>query len=173
MSWDSELVLIVRYLIGDVSDTPTYDDDRLETLILIASFQVKQDSSFVHNYMIDLDNGSISPDPTGAGGVTRDEPYMSLVSLKASYILSANEFRTYAGQGIRIKDGESEIDLRRNPETLKQMRDTFKVEYEDKLYLYKIDKTGGGLAVSASPATGSDGCGEVCMPWWVNRCWSC
>jgi hypothetical protein len=167
MSWDTEMVTMVRYLIGDVDpDTPTYDDDRLSTLILLASFQVKLDAGFIHSYSVNLDNGTLTPDPTGAGGVARDDSFMSLVSLKASAILSENEFRTYGGQGIRIKDGESEIDLRRDPATLKLMRDTFRDEYADKLYLYKLDQTSVGLAVPP-PASG-----PLRLPWWTHRSWN-
>jgi hypothetical protein len=167
MSWDTELVTIVRYLIGDVDpDTPTYDDARIEKLVLIAAFQVNIDSTFLAVYSANIEAGTLTPDPTGAGGSTRDDAFMSLTSLRAAYILSANEFRTLGNQGIRIKDGESEIDLRRDPRTLELMRDTFKTEYDAKLYQYKVDKTAVGLAVPP-PAPG-----PLRLPWWTYRSWN-
>ena len=80
MSWQNEIPIIVRTLIDDFDDIPTYSDDRLLQIIAVAAKYVQFDVVLDHQYAIDVANPDISPDPT----LDRDEIFISLVGLKAA-----------------------------------------------------------------------------------------
>ena len=46
MAWQDEIIEIVRVLIGDMSDCPTYSDERLERTILVCAQQLINEFSF-------------------------------------------------------------------------------------------------------------------------------
>ena len=114
MSWKTEMVRIVRYLINDLSSTPTYDDARLQEAILVNAQLTQQDIDFPQDYTIDVDELVLSPDPTDRTNGTRDDAFINLVCLKTACMVDQSELRTAAGQSIAIKDGDSSIDLRGN-----------------------------------------------------------
>lgn len=106
--WTNEMVMIVRHLIGDVDDhSYTYLDTRLETTILTAAQLVQSKHSFDKTYTIEIDECSLTPDPTAA---TKDNSFINLVCLKAACIITGSEWRTKANIGIKIVDGPSSID---------------------------------------------------------------
>lgn len=106
--WNNELVVIVRHLINDV-ECELFTDERLEEVILVASQFVISEVTFDTTYSVDVDAASLSPDPTDP----RDDMFISLVTLKTACILYRGLLRTYASsEGIRVKDGMGEIDVR-------------------------------------------------------------
>ena len=105
--WKSEMVRILRYLINDLDVSPTYSDDRLEETLLVASQFVINDVSFSVTYSVDVDECSLSPDPTSA---PKDNPFINLACLKAACIIDRGVFRDKARQaGILIKSGSEQI----------------------------------------------------------------
>ena len=112
MAWNTEMVRIVRTLVGDLSSTPTYDDARLEEAILVNAQLVQMDVDFPNSYTVDVDELLLTPDPTDRSGGTRDDSFINLVCLKTACMITLSELRTAAGQSIAIKDGDSSIDLR-------------------------------------------------------------
>jgi hypothetical protein len=147
MAWDEEMVLIVRGLINDfedpdTGDAPVYSDDRLAQAILIAGQSVQTRVPFPINFVVDVVNGTITPDPT-IRGVSRDENFINLTTLKTACMVVGGEIRQYTGQGISIRDGSSAISLSRNPASLKLMKETYCDEYENALYMFV---TSGGFA---------------------------
>src|SRR3954467_6628083 len=110
MSWQDEMIPIVRVLINDLATTPTYDDDRLEQLLLVACRQVNSEMSFDQDFVIDVGNGTLTPDPTISPN--KNDSFINLVTQKAACILDQSVAVIAAKQAISVKDGASAIDLR-------------------------------------------------------------
>lgn len=111
--WETEAVPLLQLLINDMDDTARrYTDERLETVLLRTSMMVKRDGNFSADYIIDLDAGTITPDPGDRAAGTRDESFVNLMVLKAACFILRNEAIQAAGQGIDIQDGSSRISLR-------------------------------------------------------------
>jgi hypothetical protein len=108
MAWDDTLVTVVRNLINDVNDPQRYDDDRIVQSIITAGLISTQEFYYKLSYTFDFSAGKISPDPTNPNSL---EPIaMALFSLKAACILTTNDYQKAVGGGIRVKDGDSEVD---------------------------------------------------------------
>ena len=106
MSWQNEMVVILRHLIDDVCAV-TYTDPRLEETIIVAAQLVNLEIDFDKIYTIDIDSLILTPDPTAA---VRDNAFINLVVLKAACIITSGEAKANALQAIKIKDGPTEID---------------------------------------------------------------
>ncbi len=110
MSWQDEMIPITRVLINDLAATPTYTDDRLEQLLLVAARQVNSEMAFPQDFVIDVGNGTLLPDPTL--GDNKNDSFINLVTQKAACILDQSVAVIAAKQAISVKDGTSAIDLR-------------------------------------------------------------
>jgi hypothetical protein len=106
MTWDVDLVLMVRILIGDLPSPQTYTDEYLEQVIIVAGIQVDVEFPFSYTYTYDISAATISPDPI----INNDSPFIALIPLKAACILIQGEFKQSLGQGIKVRDGDSAID---------------------------------------------------------------
>jgi len=110
MSWNIEMPLIVRSWINDLSDTPTYSDERVQQLIVVAAQYVIKDVDLVNNYTINIVNPDISPDPTLLSD--KDLDFIGLTSLKASCMLDQSALRTKAAtEGIRAALGPAQLSV--------------------------------------------------------------
>lgn len=108
MSWQTEIPVIVRTLINDWSDQPVYSDERIIQVIAVAARYVQFDVVLNHQYLIDVNNLEITPDPT----LDRDETFISIVSLKAACIIDQSTFRTKAvTEGIKAALGPSQLSV--------------------------------------------------------------
>jgi len=108
MSWKKEIPIILRTLINDLSDTPTYSDDRIIQVIAVAAKYVQFDIVLDQLYTIDVVNPNISPDPT----VNNDSIFISLVGLKAACIIDQSALRTKAAlEGIRAALGPAQLSV--------------------------------------------------------------
>jgi len=108
MSWNIEIPIIVRTLINDLSDTPTYSDERLLQVIVVAAKYVQFDVVLDHQYSINVVNPTITPDPTDDD----DSIFISLVSLKAACITDQSTLRTKAAtEGIRAALGPAQLSV--------------------------------------------------------------
>ena len=108
MSWKKEIPIIVRTLINDLSEIPTYSDERILQVIAVAAKYVQFDVVLDHTYSVDVGNPNITPDPTS----DRDEIFISLVSLKAACIVDQSTFRTKAAmEGIRAALGPASLSV--------------------------------------------------------------
>jgi hypothetical protein len=111
MSWQNTIPTMVRYLISDVNPSGyKYSDSRVNTTVLVAAQLVSLDLNFPNNYEIDIDFGSISPDPTEEE--TKDSSFINLIAYKTACIMVGSELKTESANAISIKDGPSSIDLR-------------------------------------------------------------
>jgi hypothetical protein len=108
MSWNLEIPIIVRTLINDWSETPTYSDERILQVISVAAKYVQFDVSLENIYTIDVVNPNITPDPTALN----DSIFISLVSLKSACIIDQSTLRTKAAmEGIRAALGPANLSV--------------------------------------------------------------
>ncbi len=105
-TWDTDLVLMTRVLVGDIDLPQTYTDEYIQRAIIASAYIVDVEVTFAFDYTYDIDALTISPDP-----VTSDDGvFIALVPLKAACIITMGEFKKALGQGIKVRDGDSAID---------------------------------------------------------------
>ncbi len=106
MVWDTDLVLMVRVLVSDISTPQTYSDEYIERVLITAGIMVDAEIPFDYDYTYSISDLTISPDPI----TSEDSVFMALVPLKAACILTQSEFKQALGRGIKVRDGDSAID---------------------------------------------------------------
>ena len=155
MTWQNEMTLIVRHLINDLdSSNYTFIDDRVEESILVSAQLVLHQIDFEKTYTVDVDSSTLSPDPTIASD--KDDPFITLVSLKTANLLIGSELKTNSLNAISLRDGASAIDLRGIVQGLKLLfEDTYK-KYEDAKMQYKAGGNVIGQAILSPYSPGSD-----------------
>lgn len=110
MSWQVDLTNLVRVLINDLSDPPTYSDDRIVQTITIAARYVQFDVNLDTKYTVDSINLTISPDPTDTG--SKDEIFNCLLGLKTACIIDQSTFRTKTvANGIKAALGPASLSV--------------------------------------------------------------
>jgi hypothetical protein len=108
MSWNIEIPIIVRTLINDLDDSPTYSDERILQVIAVAAKYVQFDIVLDTTYVIDVVNTNIAPDPT----INNDSIFISLVGLKAACIIDQSTLRSKAAlEGIRAALGPAQLSV--------------------------------------------------------------
>lgn len=106
MAWDTDLVVMLRVLISDFGTPQTYTDEYLSRVIVTAGILTDSEMEFTYDYVYDVSNITISPDPV----TSLDTRFQALVPLKAACIITQGEFKQALGQGIKVRDGDSAID---------------------------------------------------------------
>jgi hypothetical protein len=154
MAWTTDLVLMLRTLIGDL-DSTKYADARLQQVLVIGAYNVNHDASFSVTYTIDVSAKTITPDP-----VTGDDSDFTVLTLyKSACILLESEVKTESSNAISIKDGPSAIDLRGVTSSLNVIAKDFCQRYDELLTKYNYEKGSGdgppGVAILGpySPAS--------------------
>ena len=104
--WTTDLVLMTRVLISDITAPQTYSDEYLQRVLITAGIMVDADFVFGYTYVYDISAITIVPDPV----TSEDSPFMALIPLKAACIITQGEFKQALGQGIKVRDGDSAID---------------------------------------------------------------
>lgn len=108
MAWQQELTVIVRNLINDLSETPTYSDARIQQLLAVSANYVQFDVVLEHQYEVNVVNSTITPDPT----IDNDSIFISLVCLKAACLVDQSTLRTKASmEGIRASLGSASLSV--------------------------------------------------------------
>lgn len=109
MSWQTEIPLIVRTLINDLDENnQNYSDERLLQVITVAAKFVQFDVSLQNDYIVDVVNFNISPDPT----TSNDSIFISLTGLKAACIIDQSVLRAKAAlEGIRASLGPAQLSI--------------------------------------------------------------
>lgn len=110
MYWEIEIPLIIRNLINDLSSSPTYSDDRLLQLSVIAAQYVIMDANLDTNYITNVVDIQITPDPSDPAN--KDIDFIGLVALKAACLLDQSTFRTKAAaEGLRAALGPASLSV--------------------------------------------------------------
>ena len=143
MSWQNEMVRIVRFLVNDL-DADSYSDDRLEETILVAAQLVYASIDFPNTYTIDVDTLVLTPDPTST---TKDDWFINIVCVKAACIILGSETKTLAAQSYLIKDGPSTIDAGGVYRASQQMYKDMCNNLASMIMNYKAGNSIGALAI--------------------------
>ncbi len=152
--WTTELVLELRWMIGDEAAPYTYSDASLQTVIAIAAKKVVAEVDLAIDYTVDVGTPSISPDPSS------DLDASNLFTLKAACILDNNNARSSAGgDGIAISDDGSSLDTRgRLSARLALLAKGYCQAYEDAKFAYIMeDRTPGKLITTPAKVYGRSG----------------
>ncbi len=154
MTWQNEMSLIVRHLINDLdSSSYTFTSDRVEESILVATQLMLNEIDFEQTYTVDVDSSSLSPDPTTL--TDKDDPFITLVSLKTAHLLLGSEIKTNSLNAISLRDGPSAIDLRGIVQGLKILYEDLGARYEHAKLAYQMG-TSAGQAILSPYSPGSD-----------------
>jgi len=150
MPWKTDLVLMLRSLIGDL-DNAKFTDERLKQILVFGAYNVINDADFSQTYSVDVGEVTISPDPISQD----DTDFTTLTVYKSACILLGSEVKTEAANAISIKDGPSAIDLRGVTQNLNIMYQDFCSKYDDLLKTYQYNNTLVGQAVLGPYSPGS------------------
>ncbi len=144
MAWQDEVTETVRILIGDMSDTPTYSDERIERVAIIAAHQMINDIVFPIVYTVSISNSTITPDPADS---PRDDAFIYLLSLKTSCLIMSGETRTYAISSMKITDGPSSVDTGPSYTNVKALAGSICDNYQQAKMLYVMGTLVPGAAI--------------------------
>jgi hypothetical protein len=144
MSWQNEMVRILRFLINDIYSA-TYEDCRLEETLLVAAQLKNAEIDFDRTYSIDVDSLILSPDPTES--TPKDDWFINIVCLAAASIILHSEAKTLAAQAYRIKDGPSSIEIGGAYEATKELADEMSAKVEISVMRYKAGDSVGAQAI--------------------------
>jgi len=155
MSWQGQLGTIVRHLVDDLNPSNyKYSDNRIETSILVAAQLSTMNIDFVNKYNINVEAGTLSPDPTDEE--TKDDAFITLICLRTACIIIGSEIRSESGNAISIKDGPSAIDLRGVSQTLTILYKDLCAKYDKLLLEYRAGNSVAGQAILGPYSPGSD-----------------
>tara|TARA_R110000824_G_scaffold293670_2_gene481968 strand:- start:606 stop:1106 length:501 start_codon:yes stop_codon:yes gene_type:complete len=150
MPWKTDLVLMLRSIIGDL-DRAKFTDERLKQILVVGAYNVVNDADFSTSYTVDVAKVSISPDPISES----DTDFSTLTVYKSACILLGSEVKTEASNAISIKDGPSSIDLRGVTANLTNLYNDLCAKYDALLKTYQYNNTLVGQAVLGPYSPGS------------------
>ena len=150
MPWKTDLVLMLRSMIGDL-DRAKFTDERLKQILVVGAYNVLNDADFSTSYTVDVAKVSISPDPISES----DTDFSTLTVYKSACILLGSEVKTESANAISIKDGPSAIDLRGVTANLANLYNDLCAKYEALLNSYQYNNTLVGQAVLGPYSPGS------------------
>lgn len=145
MAWQTEITQIVRNIIGDIDlSSPTYTDERIQEIILVSAQLLSTEVDFAQTYTIDVDELSLTPDPTTP---TKDDGFINLVALRSACIIANSEFRTAANNAYNFADGPAKIDGRDVAESLYKNAQTICESFEKTKKSYKAGNNNAGAII--------------------------
>ena len=150
MSWKTDLVLMVRSIIGDL-DKSKFTDERLKQILVVGAYNVVNDADFTNTYTVNVAEVSISPDPISE----KDVDFNVLTVYKSACILIGSEVKTESANAISIKDGPSAIDLRGVANSLHVLYKDLCQKYDELLKAYQYNNTLVGQAILGPYSPGS------------------
>ncbi len=117
-TWQDEMALMLRIIIGDMSNSPTYTNLRLEQLLAVSAHFVIQELDFDNTYTVSISPVSISPNPIGTG----ETAFTNFVVLKAACLADQSTFRTKAlVSGVRAKCGPAVLETLKHIDGFKEL----------------------------------------------------
>ena len=137
-TWPCELIPMLRGLIDDSIVPYTYDDPKLQNLLVISAQLINQDFDFDVVYSINIEQQTISPDPTS----DRDDIFINLTCLKAACLVLAGEAKQGVAQSFRVVNGPAQID---GTIAYKAKQELYKI-YNDNYLQAKIEYKIGNLS---------------------------
>ena len=148
MAWQDEMTILLRTMVWDLNAPQKYTDDSLQQVLAVAAQLVAAEADFSQQFVADVVNVAITPDPSDRANGTRDDDFLNLASMKAACIVDRGVARTESG--ILIRDNGSMVDLRAK---LAAAMETLKVGwckvYEDQKLAYQAGLLNGMTAGAA------------------------
>jgi hypothetical protein len=138
MPWQTDMVLMLRSIIGDL-DAAKYTDARLQQVLVVGAYNVQNDATFPNTYTANVGAVSLSPDPVDLN----DSNFTVLTVYKSACILVGSEVKTESANAISIKDGPSAIDLRGVSGSLTSLYKDLCAKYDDLLNSYRYESGNG------------------------------
>ena len=136
MAWQGQISTMVRHIVNDVDPANyKYTPRRLETTILVAAQLLSTQVDLQNDYKINVEQCLLIPDPSE--DATKDNNFLSLVTLKTACIILGSEVKAESGNAISIKDGPSSIDLRGVSGTLISLYKDICAKYDQMLLDYQ------------------------------------
>lgn len=109
MAWQDVMIKTLRIMLNDMGPTYTFEDLRLEQVLLVAARYVEQEVVIERDYAYSFDmmKNIISPDPVDVG----DDAFINFCVLKGACIIDVGNLRTKAlVAGIRAVCGPASLD---------------------------------------------------------------
>ena len=152
MDWQTVVPIMVRTLINDLDENPTYSDNRLLQIITVSAKYVIFDVSLDNYYNVDVVGLTIDPDP-----VSRlDDIFISLMSLKAAGLVDQSTLRTKAAlEGIRAALGPASLSVAGSMTGLRLLLETGPCALYDELTSHWDVKDATAIRAVLSPFTGN------------------
>ena len=105
---------MIRALISDDSETSQkFSDDQIMNLVVTAARYVLLDAAslgFAFAFVASVQNQTITPDPTAPASL--DDSFLYLITAKAACLIAQGAAFKAAGQSLRIKSRDDELDLK-------------------------------------------------------------
>lgn len=119
-SWQNTSLIMLRTMLNDVGCGETkYSNSRLEQLLITSAYFLPIDINFNSNYVVDVEQNTISPDPTNKeDGVE----FINFMVLRAACIADEGNFRNAALlQGVTARCGPAVLQTNSYGQYLKDL----------------------------------------------------
>lgn len=161
--WSKELPRILRFLVNDLDpNNPVYSDERLQEIILVNATLIQMDIDFNNVYTIDIEQLTLSPDPTGYPQVLsnqnngiRDNGFINLVCYSSACLIERSTYRTAAqNAGYVIQSDREKIDTSKILEGFKELfvgKHSFCEVFNEAKWQYKVDSQNNpGISITSA-----------------------
>lgn len=101
--WDTDLVIMLRVLIGDLNSPQRNTDTYLKKILITAGVLVSNEIDLNNDYIFDISNITITPDPISLGDIQAQ----ALLPLKSACLLNQSNFQVAVSQSITVRDGDT------------------------------------------------------------------
>jgi hypothetical protein len=149
MAWDTEMVIMLRAMIGDLDSPYRYSDSRLQQVITTSAIFVNSDvRTYTSTFAVDPVALTITPDPTDRTTGTRDEDYITLVLLKSACFTDHGRFQNETRGDLSVKEFGTSVSRKSIiAQRAKILETGFCKKYDDILFAYLAGDLQTGQAI--------------------------
>jgi hypothetical protein len=144
ISWKMISLLMLRTILNDIGETK-YSQEQLERLLITSAYFLPVDVNFNTNYIVDVFNENIAPDPLSV--IEDGQDFISLLTLKAACLLDQGQFRERALlNGVTARCGPAVLQTNDYGDLMKDLLAAGPCKmYEDLKQTYNFDYAGRGI----------------------------
>lgn len=156
--WQTEMTTIIRHIIDDLDpENYQFSDSRIREAILVAAQLIHNELEFSIQYIVNISDGTLSPDPTttSVGEDSKDDDFIALCCLRAGLLFTGSQLKTYSLSSVMLKDGPSILDTRSTISGLRAIHEELVKKYEAVKLDYQTSKLGLGKAILSPYSPGS------------------
>jgi hypothetical protein len=147
MAWEAQMIEMVRVLVDDLDTPPRYSDSKLERVLMVAAYNILQETRFESTYVVDIPAQSVEPDPVDNSDVN----FVNLWVLKACCIVLGGEYKTQSLNAISVRNGPSSIDMRGAADSALELYKKACDDYENYKMNYIAGTAGKAILTPFSP----------------------